>query len=120
MACANIAGLLMVRSLARRKEFGIRMSLGARRWQLMRQLLAEGLMLSLAGGSLGLGVGAVGARTLLKFAPPLPLEISVDTGLDYRVLLFALGASFVTGVLCCVLPAFRSTRLDLSGMMKVG
>jgi len=119
-ACANIAGLMMVRSLARRKEFGIRLSLGAGRWQLMRQLLSEAMVFSLCGGLLGLAVASLGARALLRLTPPLPLEISLDTSLDYRTLLFALGASVSTGVLCCALPAFRSTRVDLNGIMKAG
>jgi predicted permease len=120
IACANIAGLVLVRSLARRKEFGIRMSLGAGRWRLVRQLVTEGMILSLSGGLLGLGVAALGTRMLLKFAPPLPLEISFDASIDYRVLLFTLGASLATGVLVSILPAFRSTKLDLSGTLKAG
>jgi hypothetical protein len=120
IACANIAGLVLVRSLARRKELGIRMSLGAGRWQLVRQLVTEGMILSLCGGLLGLAVAALGTRTLLNFAPPLPLEISLDTSLDYRVLMFTLGASLVTGILFSILPALRSTKLDLSGMLKAG
>jgi predicted permease len=120
IACANIASLVLVRSLARRREFGIRMSLGAGRWRLVRQLVTEGMILSLSGGLLGLGVAVLGTRMLLKFAPPLPLEISFDASVDYRVLLFTLGASLATGVLVSILPAFRSTKLDLSGTLKAG
>jgi predicted permease len=120
IACANIAGLVLVRSLARRREFGIRMSLGAGRWRLVRQLVTEGMILSLSGGLLGLGVAVLGTRMLLKFAPPLPLEISFDASVDYRVLLFTLGASLATGILVSILPAFRSTKLDLSGTLKAG
>jgi putative ABC transport system permease protein len=120
IACANIAGLVLVRSLARRKEFGIRMSLGAGRWQLMRQLLTEGMILSLSGGLLGLGVAILGSRMLLKFTPPLPLEISLDVSIDYRVLMFTLVTSLATGILFSILPACRSTKLDLGGMIKGG
>jgi predicted permease len=120
IACANIAGLVLVRSLARRREFGIRMSLGAGGWRLVRQLVTEGMILSLSGGLLGLGVAVLGTRMLLKFAPPLPLEISFDASVDYRVLLFTLGASLATGILVSILPAFRSTKLDLSGTLKAG
>ena len=120
IACANIAGLVLVRSLARRKEFGIRMSLGASRSQLVRQLVTEGIILSMAGGLFGLGVAVLGARLLLKFVPPLPLEISLDASVDYRVLMFTLGASLATGILFSILPAYRSTKLDLSVMMKTG
>ncbi len=120
IACANIAGLVLVRSLARRREFGIRMSLGAGRWRLVRQLVTEGMILSLSGGLLGLGVAVLGTRMLLKFAPPLPLEISFDASVDYRVLLFTLGASLATRILVSILPAFRSTKLDLGGTLKAG
>ena len=120
IACANIASLQLVRSLARRKEFGIRISLGAGRWQLVRQLVTEGMILSLGGGLLGLGFAALGTRTLLKFTPPLPLEVSIDASIDFRVLLFTLGMSIATGVLFSILPAFRSTKLDLTGTLKAG
>jgi predicted permease len=120
IACANIASLQLVRSLARRKEFGIRLSLGAGRWQLVRQLVIEGMILSLGGGLLGLGAAALGTRTLLKFTPPLPLEVSLDASIDSRVLLFTLGMSIATGVLFSILPAFRSTKLDLTGTLKAG
>jgi macrolide transport system ATP-binding/permease protein len=120
IACANLAGLQLVRALARRKEFGIRASLGAGRWQLVRQLVTEGTILSLAGGLLALGVATFCARTLLKFTPPLPLEVTLDASIDSRVLLFTLGISVATGVLFSVLPAFHSTRLDLTGTLRAG
>ena len=120
IACANVAGLTLVRALARRRELGIRMCLGAGRWRLVRQLIAEGMIVFLCGGLLGLGVAFLAPGTLLKFAPPLPLEISVDASLDRRVLIFALGASLATGLLFSVLPAFRSTKLDLTGALKAG
>ena len=120
IACANIASLQLVRSLARRKEFSVRISLGAGRSRLVRQLVTEGMILSLSGGLLGLGVAVLGIRTLLKFTPPLPLDVSVDASIDYRVLLFTLGMSIGTGVLFSMLPAFRSTKLDLTGTLKAG
>src|SRR5579864_50135 len=120
IACANIASLQLVRSLARRTEFGIRLSLGAGRWRLVRQLVTEGMILSLGGSLVGLGVAALGTRTLLRFTPPLPLEVSLDASIDSRVLLFTLGMSIVTGVLFSVFPAFRSTKLDLTGTLKAG
>ena len=120
IACANVAGLVLVRALARRKELGVRMSLGAGRWRLVRQLITEGIILSSCGGLLGLGVAAFAVRTLLKFAPPLPLEISLDASLDHRVLIFTLGASLATGILFSTLPAFRSTKLDITRMLKAG
>jgi predicted permease len=77
-------------------------------------------MLSIAGGLLGLGVAVLGIRTLLKFTPPLPLEVTLDGSIDSRVLLFTLGVSLATGLLFSVLPAFRSTRLGLTGTLKAG
>src|SRR4029077_13796097 len=88
--------------------------------QLVRQLVAEGMLLSLGGGLLGMGAAALGTRTLLRFTPPLPLEVSLDASIDSRVLLFTLGMSIATGVLFSVFPAFRSTKLDLSGTLKSG
>ena len=120
IVCANIASLQLVRSLARRKEFSVRISLGAGRSRLVRQLVTEGMILSLSGGLLGLGVAVLGIRALLKFTPPLPLDVSVDASIDYRVLLFTLGMSIGTGVLFSMLPAFRSTKLDLTGTLKAG
>jgi predicted permease len=120
IACANVGGLVLVRALARRRELGIRMSLGAGRWRLVRQLITEGMILSSFGGLLGLGVAAFAVRALLKFAPPLPLEISLDASLDHRVLMFTLAASLATGILFSTLPAFRSTKLDITRMLKAG
>jgi len=96
------------------------MSLGAGRWRVIRQLITEGMMVSLCGGLLGLGVAALATDRLLKFTPPLPLEISLDANIDHRVLLFTLAASLATGLLFSVLPAFRSTNLDLTGTLKAG
>jgi len=120
IACANVAGLVLVRALGRRRELGIRMSLGAGRWRLVRQLVTEGIILSTCGGLLGLGIAALAIRTILKFAPPLPLEISLDASLDHRVLMFTLGASLATGILFSTLPAFRSTKPDVTRMLKAG
>jgi predicted permease len=120
IACANVAGLVLLRALGRRRELGIRMSLGAGRWRLVRQLITEGMILSSCGGLFGLGIAAFAIRTLLKFAPPVPLEISLDPSLDHRVLMFTLGASLATGILFSTLPAFRSTKLDVTRMLKAG
>jgi macrolide transport system ATP-binding/permease protein len=120
IACANVAGLVMVSSLGRRKEFGIRMSLGACRWRLIRQLITEGIMLSAGGALLGLGIAAIAIRALLRFTPPLPLEITLDANLDHRVLIFTVAASLATGILFSALPALRSTKLDVTKMLKAG
>jgi hypothetical protein len=81
---------------------------------------AQGMILSLRGGLLGWGVAALGTQTLLKVNPPLPLEVSLEASIDSRVLLFTPRISIATGVLVSVLPAFRSTKLDLPGTLKTG
>jgi putative ABC transport system permease protein len=114
IACANIASLLLARSLARRTEFAIRASVGASRTRLVRQLLTESLLLSILGGAGGLAVASATTRGLLTLLPPLPFEIAIDAGLDVRVLLFTFGISLGTGLLLGILPTIGSLRQDLS------
>jgi predicted permease len=120
VACANIASLLLARSLARRREFAIRASLGASRARLVRQLLTEILVISLLGGLCGLAVASAATRALLAMTPPLPIEISLDATIDFRVLLFTLAASLGTGLLVGILPTLRSVRQDLTSALKSG
>jgi predicted permease len=120
IACANIASLLLARSLARRREFAIRASVGASRARLVRQILTESLLISLIGGACGLVVASVTTRALLTLVPPLPIEISVDAGIDVRVLLFTLAISLGTGLLLGILPTIRSVRQDLTSPLKSG
>jgi len=120
IACANIASLLLARSLARRREFAIRASLGASRARLVRQLLTEILVISLLGGLCGLAVASAATRGLLAMTPPLPMEISLDATIDLRVLLFTLAVSLGTGLLLGILPTLRSVRQDLTSALKSG
>jgi predicted permease len=110
LACANVANLMLVRSVGRRREIAIRMSLGASRWRLVRQLLVESLLLALAGGAVALLMTSWTEGTLMKFLPvtediPLALSIAVDR----TVLLAALVISVLTGVIFGILPALRSS-----------
>jgi predicted permease len=114
IACSNLANLLMARSAARSREIGIRLALGAGRWRLIRQLLTENLLLSIAGGALGLLVAAWGHRLLLGFMVRDPLSVALDFRLDYRLLGFSLALSVATGLLFGLLPAIRATRADPS------
>jgi predicted permease len=120
IACANIASLLLARSLARKREFAIRASLGASRARLVRQLLTESLLISLLGGLCGLAVASAATRGLLAMTPPLPIEISLDASTDLRVLLFTLVVSFGTGLLLGILPTLRSVKQDLTSALKSG
>jgi putative ABC transport system permease protein len=120
IACANIASLLLARSLARRREFAIRASLGASRARLVRQLLTESLLISLLGGLGGLAVASVATRGLLAMTPPLPIEISLDASIDINVVLFTLAVSLGTGFLLGILPTLRSVKQDLTTALKSG
>lgn len=115
IACANLANLLMARSAARSREIGIRLALGAGRWRLVRQLMTENLLLSLAGGALGLLVAGWGHRLLLGFLARDPLGVALDFRLDHRLLGFGLALSVATGLLFGLMPAIRATRADMSG-----
>jgi len=117
IACANIANLFLARAAARQKEFAIRATLGAAKGRLIRQLLTESLMFSLAGGGLGLLVANWSTGPLLHFVPPDVPRLA-ETQIDIRVLLFTLGISIATGVLFGLAPAFHALRSDLGGSLK--
>jgi predicted permease len=119
VGCANIATLLLSRMAARTAEIGARLALGATRARLVRQLLAESLLLSAAGAALGVLIASwaqpVLARVLLGDDPPPGLELRVES----RLVLFTLAASMVTAVLCGIAPALRVTRADaLQALMR--
>jgi predicted permease len=109
IACSNLATLLLVRGTARAKEVSVRLALGATRGQLVRHLLAESLLLSLAGCIAGCTLAWWASRSL----GALDLPIVVDSSLDYRVLTFAVAISLITGVAFGLAPALKATRIDL-------
>ena len=109
IACSNLATLLLVRGTARAKEVSVRLALGATRGQLVRHLLTESLLLSLAGGVAGCVLAWWAIRSLAR----IDLPIVVDLSLDYRVLAFAVALSLVTGVAFGLAPALKATRVDL-------
>ncbi|MES1262303.1 MAG: ABC transporter permease [Acidobacteriota bacterium] len=121
IACANVANLLLVRAAGRRREIAIRAALGAGRGRMIRQLLAESGLLSLAGGALGLLLGYGGIRALLSVnTADLPMlgESGSAVGLDWRVLAFALAVSLVTGIVFGLFPALQGSRADLNSILK--
>jgi predicted permease len=109
LACANVANLMLVRSVARRREIAIRMSLGAGRWRLVRQLLVESLLLALAGGVIALFITFWTAGTFMKFVPAMDFPISLIVRADRAVLLATFVISLLTGVIFGILPALRSS-----------
>lgn len=121
IACANVANLLLVRATVRKREFAIRSALGAGRARIVRQLLTESVLLSLAGGILGMALGFAGMRALLAVSPaglPRIGENGSAISMDWRVLGFTLGVSLATGILFGLFPAFSASRSDLNSSLK--
>ena len=110
LACANVANLMLVRSMGRRREIAIRMSLGASRWRLVRQLLVESLILALAGGGVAMLITMWTSGALMKFIPALDFPVSLVIRADRTVLLATLVISVLTGVIFGILPALRASR----------
>jgi putative ABC transport system permease protein len=117
IVCANVANLFLARATARQKEFAIRTALGAGKGRLVRQLLTESLLLSVAGGLLGLIVANWSISPLLHFAPK-DIPRLEETRMDPRVLVFTMGISIAAGLLFGLAPAFHALRDDLGGSLK--
>jgi predicted permease len=112
IACANVANLLIARGFMRQKEIAVRLSLGASRGQLVRQMLAESLVLSCVGGAVGVALAVVLTQGLLAFVPSDGRPILIRATPDVRILLFTLGLTFLTGIVFGLLPALRASRPD--------
>ena len=119
IACANLAGLLLVRVIRRRREISVRLALGASGAAVLRHSLIEALMLSVGGGLLGLALAWAALRAGISFLPEtLPRVSSIS--LDWRVVLFSLGLAAATGLLCGLIPAFSATRTRVNDALKEG
>ena len=119
IACANLANLLAARGAARAREFAIRTAIGATRWQIVRQLLLESLVLAVLGGALGIFLAAWGRDLLVALSPPGGLRFQ-ETRLDLSVLLFSGGLSIATSLLFGLWPAWQTSRADAQSALKAG
>ncbi len=119
LACSNIANLLLVRSVARRREMAIRLSVGATRWRLVRQLLVESLILAISGGIIAMLFTLWTAGSLNDFIPPVAeIPLSMKVTADRTVLLVTFALSILTGVVFGILPALRSSSLQPVNVLK--
>ncbi|HEX3472036.1 MAG TPA: ABC transporter permease [Silvibacterium sp.] len=111
LACVNVASLFLVRSIARRREMAVRLSLGANRSRLVRQLLVESVLVALAGGGLALLITTWSARSFERFVPQADLPIALNMHVDDRVLTMTFLLSTLTGIAFGLLPALRSSQI---------
>jgi putative ABC transport system permease protein len=119
IACANVANLLLARSAARQKEIAIRAAMGASRTRVLRQMLTESILLSAIGGVAGLLLSIWLTDLLLSMLPEGAPRFE-HIGIDYRVLMFALGVSALTGILFGIVPALQASKLDVTSALKEG
>jgi predicted permease len=118
IACANVANLMLSRAAARRREIAVRMSLGAARWRLVRQLLTESLALSLSGGIIGVGVAYAGIRGISWLITD-PLDgFLLQPALNWSVLLFTFGLAVLTGIVFGLAPALQATKIAVTPGLK--
>ena len=117
ICCVNVTSLLLARASDRRKEIALRLTLGASRGRILRQLLAEGLVLCFLGGALGIAVGWAGFRGLLAIRPERLARIA-DASLSWPVLAFAAAASLAAALIFALVPAMESFRLDLIATLR--
>src|SRR5262249_3349342 len=118
IACANVAGLLLTRAVSRQQELGIRMSLGATRARVVRQLLTEGLMIGMLGGGVGLLLTGAGIRVVRAGMTFNDAVHAVPIRLDTNVLLFAMAVSLVSALLASMAPALKASRSSIGADLK--
>jgi predicted permease len=118
IACANVASLMIARATARQKEIAIYLALGASRWRLFRQVMVESVVISMAGGAAGVLLAYWLGDLILGILPSDPTVQGITAQPDARVLLFTLAVSLLSGLLFGLAPAFQTTRLSVSTMLK--
>jgi len=118
IACVNVANLLLARATEREREIAVRAALGAGRTRVVRQLLTEGLVLAFLGGAGGVGIAALSVRLFPAMIPP-DVELPRGFALDWRVVVFGLAVTMLTGIAFSVLPALKATATDLTALMGV-
>jgi putative ABC transport system permease protein len=119
IACANLAGLLLVRAIRNRREIAVRLAIGASTGALLWQTLLESVVLSVAGGLVGLVFASFALRVGIKFLPETLPRIN-EIGLDWRVVGFAMGVALLTGIVCGLAPAFAAIRTNVNDVLKEG
>ena len=120
IACVNLANLLLAQGARRQKEISLRAALGAGRTRIVRQMLTESMLLSLAGGVVGLAIAYAGRSILWSLRPPFIEQSGIDLSLDSRVLLFTFGVAILTGFIFGLVPAIKASRPDLMEVLKAG
>jgi predicted permease len=118
IACVNLAGFLMARATDRRKEMSVRIALGAKRRDIVQQLLVEAFVLAGMGGAAGLALGQLLLRSLLSVKLPVPMPVTLQVGLDGRLLLFTGGVSVVAALLFGLTPALESMRAPVASTLR--
>src|SRR5215475_4530386 len=118
IACVNLANLLLARAAERAKEIAIRISIGAGRARIVRQLLTESVMLSVAGGLVGMTLARWIIDSIMRLKPPMEIPLTLELHVDWRVLIFSMIVSVITGVLFGLVPALQATKPDLISALK--
>lgn len=118
IACVNLAGFLLSRATDRRKEMAVRVAMGARRTDIVRQLLIESLVLAGLGAAVGLALGQVAINLLTSVEPPIPVPLELEVGLSLPLLLFTVGTAIVAAVLFGLTPALEATRSPVAATLR--
>jgi macrolide transport system ATP-binding/permease protein len=120
IACINLASMLLARAVTRRREMAVRLAIGASRFRIVRQLLTESVLLSLIAGAAGILLAVWLLNLIVAFMPALPegIRVALDLSLDWRVVLYTIAFSTITGILFGLAPALHSSKADVSTVLK--